>query len=178
MIINGAPNTAYALWVYGTSSIASPNEPPRIKEGQAGVVIGDATAGALVFSGTRTVAEDVPAVANNTTANPCYARVVTDDNGRRTIGFSTDQQTKDQSYTIRVETLDTTTTAKYDTVRPRDRQGRRDRLDGREPVVLPRRGGRAERHELRLGDHLPLHHRPEPPLGRRPPDRHGARRLG
>ena len=42
---------------------------------------------------------------------------MTDDNGRRTIGFSTDQQTKDQSYTIRVETLDTTTTtAKYDTV--------------------------------------------------------------
>ena len=42
VIVNGAPNTAYALWVSGTSSIASPNEPPRIKEGQAGVVIGDA----------------------------------------------------------------------------------------------------------------------------------------
>ncbi len=116
VIITGAPNTAYALWVSGTSSLSGTTEPPRIKEGQTGVTPGDASAGALVFSGTRTVAEDVPAVANTTTANPWYARVVTDDNGRRTIGFSTNQQTKDQSYTIRVQTLGTATASKYDTV--------------------------------------------------------------
>ena len=113
--VNGAPNTAYALWLYGTSTIASPSEPPRIKEGQSGVALGDPAAGALVFSGTRTVAEDVPPSANNTTANPCYASVVTDDNGHRTVGFSTDQNTKDQSYTIRAQTIDAPV-SKYDTV--------------------------------------------------------------
>ena len=115
MIITGEPNTAYALWVLGTSSLGGNEQPPRMKVGQAGVTLGDATAGALVFSGTRTVAGDVPAVPSGTT-NPWYARVVTDDNGRRTVGLSTDQSTRDQSYTIRVETLDTTTATRYDTV--------------------------------------------------------------
>ncbi|MEN6518913.1 MAG: MEMAR_RS02690 family S-layer glycoprotein [Methanospirillum sp.] len=114
--IAGQPNTAYALWVSGTSSLSGTAEPPRIKEGQAGVTLGDATAGGLIFSGTRTVADDVPAAANTTTANPWYARVVTDDNGRRTVGFSTNQQTKDQSYTIRAQTIDTTAASKFDTV--------------------------------------------------------------
>jgi hypothetical protein len=102
--------------VLGTSSLAGNEQPPKMKVGQAGVTLGDATAGAHVFSGDRTVAGDVPAVPSGTT-NPWYARVVTDDNGRRTVGFSTDQLTRDQSYTIRVETLDTSTVAsKYDTV--------------------------------------------------------------
>ena len=115
VVITGEANTAYALWLSGTSSIASPDEPPRIKEGQAGVTPGDAAVGALAFSGTRTVADDVPAVTN-ATANPYFARVVTDDNGRRTVGFGTNQQTKDQSYTVRVQSLDSATTSKYDTV--------------------------------------------------------------
>ncbi|MEN6343544.1 MAG: MEMAR_RS02690 family S-layer glycoprotein [Methanospirillum sp.] len=116
VIVNGAPNTDYALWVTGTSSLTGTTEPPRIKEGQTGVTLGDVAAGALVFSGTTTVAQDVPAVANNSTANPWYAKVTTDDNGRRTVGFSTNQQTKDQSYTIRVESLGPANALKYDTV--------------------------------------------------------------
>ena len=140
--VNGAPNAAYALWVAGSANV---NEPPRIKERPAGVIPGDATAGALAFSGTRTVAEDVPAT-NNTTTNPWYARVVADDNGQRTVGFSTSQNTKDQSYTIRVQTLNTTTTSKYRYGRHYHRQRSRDPQGGRQPVLLPRRGGHALGH--------------------------------
>jgi hypothetical protein len=115
VIVNGQPNTAYALWLSGTSSLTGAETPPRIKEGQAGVTPGDAAIGALVYTGTRTVGEDVPPVPSGA-ANPYYARVVTDDNGRRTIGFSTNQSTREQSYTVRIQTLETTTASKYDTL--------------------------------------------------------------
>lgn len=116
VIVTGEANTAYALWLSSTSSIPTSEEAPRIKEGQAGVTPGDAAVGALAFSGTRTVADDVPAAPGNTTANPYFARVVTDDNGRRTVGFLTNQQTRDQSYTVRVQRLDSATSSRYDTV--------------------------------------------------------------
>jgi trimeric autotransporter adhesin len=115
VVVQGEANTAYALWLSGTSSIGGTEQAPRIKEGQTGVTLGDAAVGSLAYSGGRTVAEDVPAI-DNATANPYYARIVTDDNGRRTIGFATNQQTKDQSYTVRVQSLDPADTSKYDTV--------------------------------------------------------------
>ena len=62
--ITGRPNTAYTLWVSGTSDIAgSGNQPPLIKQGQTGANLGaDPATGSYVFDTTgRTVAEDVPA---------------------------------------------------------------------------------------------------------------------
>ncbi len=124
VVVTGEAATAYALWLSGTSSISSPDEAPRIKVGQAGVTPGDAAVGALVFSGARTVASDVPAVPAGATASPYYARVVTDDSGRRTVGFMTSQQTRDQSYTVRVQRLDAAATSRYDTVGVEVAEGR------------------------------------------------------
>ena len=65
----------------------------------------------------RTVAEDVPVAPDNAT-NPWYAAISTDDNGKRTIGFSTDAHTKDKTYTIRVQWTDPATgNFQYDTVK-------------------------------------------------------------
>ena len=95
--ISGQPNTAYNLWVYGTSDMGgSGNQPPLIKQGQTGVFLGSATAGNYTYDTTgKTVAEDVPVAPVNST-NPWYAVVGTDDNGKRTVGFSTDSNTKDK----------------------------------------------------------------------------------
>src|SRR5665647_817931 len=98
--ITGRPNQAYNLWLSGSSDMGgSGNQPPLIKEGQTGANLSDPATGAYVFDSTgRTVAEDVPVAPANTT-NPWYAKVTTDDNGKRTIGFSTDANTKDKTYT-------------------------------------------------------------------------------
>ena len=113
---------------------------------------------------------------NNTTANPWYARVVTDDNGQRTIGFSTDQNTKDQSYTIRVQTLNTTTTSKYDTVDITIAKGRVTIKVGDnqsfylgEEVTLSGTNTGSETH-------VPLRHRAEPARRRCEPRRPRGRR--
>ena len=113
--ITGRPAQAYNLWVSGTSDTA---RPPMIKEGQTGVNLGAATVANYSFDTTgRTIAEDVPVVADNAT-NPWYAAVTTDDNGKRTIGFSTDAATNDKTYTIRVQWTDPATgNFKYDTVK-------------------------------------------------------------
>ncbi len=117
--ITGQPNTAYNLWVSGTSDMGgSGNQPPLIKQGQSGAVLGAAAAGNYTFDSTgRTVAEDVPVAPDNST-NPWYAAVATDDNGKRTIGFSTDSNTKDKVYTIRIQWTDPTDgNFQYDTVK-------------------------------------------------------------
>ena len=48
--ITGQPNTAYDLWVSGTSDMGgSGNQPPLIKEGQTGVALGAAAAANYTF---------------------------------------------------------------------------------------------------------------------------------
>ena len=113
--ITGRPAQAYNLWISGTSDTA---RPPMIKEGQTGVSLGAPTVANYSFDTTgRTIAEDVPVVAANAT-NPWYAAVTTDDNGKRTVGFSTDASTNDKTYTIRVQWTDPATgNFKYDTVK-------------------------------------------------------------
>jgi trimeric autotransporter adhesin len=115
--ITGRPAQAYNLWLASTGDMGGAgNQPPMIKEGQTGVNLGAAAAANYTFDTTqRTIAEDVPALENAT--NPWYAVVTTDDNGKRTIGFSTDANTDDKTYTIRVQWTDPATgNFKYDTV--------------------------------------------------------------
>jgi PGF-CTERM protein len=102
--ITGRPNTGYALWVKGTSSIAT-DTVPYIKANQNGVALGGA--GAYVFTGVAagpTVAGDIsPTVAP---AGGAYQALVTlSSSGTRTVGFGTDDTTKDQSYTIRADII-------------------------------------------------------------------------
>ena len=105
--VTGQPNTAYSLWVSGTSDMGgSGNQPPQIQQGQTGVALGSAVAGNYTFNTVgQTVADDVPVAPDNST-NPWYAAVTTDDNGKRTIGFGTDSNTKDKVYTIRIQWTD------------------------------------------------------------------------
>lgn len=104
--IEGRPSTNYVLWVKGTSTLLPP-ETPQIKAGQQGVSLdtgaGSAgrNAGAYSFTAAQTVGADVP--GGLVAGSPFYAMVNTDTSGKRTIGFSTAQTTKDQSFTIRTD---------------------------------------------------------------------------
>ncbi|MDO8886439.1 MAG: MEMAR_RS02690 family S-layer glycoprotein [Candidatus Oleimmundimicrobium sp.] len=97
--ITGRPSTNYVLWTKGTANLVN-TDVPAIKDGQQGVTKGSALAAAYVFSGVSTVGGDVPQVGLVPSVNH-YAMVATNDQGKRTIGFSTTQNTKDQSFTIR-----------------------------------------------------------------------------
>lgn len=125
--ISGRPNQAYNLWVSGTSSMKGINGdmPPAIKSGQNGVIVGAATAGSYVFnSAAQTIASDVaPGVNPDTGVSPYYANVTTDDNGKRTIGFSTNSSTKDQTYTIKVQWTDSNGEFKTDSVKVKVNKG-------------------------------------------------------
>ncbi len=104
--IEGRPSTNYVLWVKGTSTLTAA-ETPQIKSGQQGVSLdaglGSAgrNAGTYLFTAAQTVAADTPwgVVVNS----PFYAMVGTNSAGKRTVGFSTTQTTKDQSFTIRTD---------------------------------------------------------------------------
>jgi hypothetical protein len=99
----GKPSAVYYLWVKGTSQMSGgfDNTPPSIMAFQEGVAIGDPAAGAYVFenSGGRTISQDVPAVDNGI----YFAAITTSTSGARTIEWLTNNQTKAQKYTIRVE---------------------------------------------------------------------------
>ena len=105
--ITGRPNTDYALWVKGTSSITPPDTIPYIKANQQGV--NPNGAGAYIFTGVATgptVGLDVPVPVLPAVipAGGAYQALVTlSSSGTRTVGFGTDDTTKDQSYTIRAD---------------------------------------------------------------------------
>ena len=102
--ITGRPNTDYVLWVKGTRSIAAPDTVPYIKPNQNNVAVASALAGAYVFSGLvggTTVAADVCTVP--APAGDYYAMVTLSSSGTRTVGFGTDDTTKDQTYTLRTD---------------------------------------------------------------------------
>jgi PGF-CTERM protein len=116
--VTGKPNTFYWLWVKGTSQMTGlfDDQPPQIAPNQAGVLIDDGT---FVVDNTTTVYgryipenkagtptqryvwQQTPTFPLNGTRY--WAEVLTNENGVRTIEFTTSNQTKAQKYTIRVE---------------------------------------------------------------------------
>ncbi len=110
--ITGKPNSAYYLWVKGTSSMTGStlDQPPSIVYAQDNVArdnpLGPFTIGAYVFQGsTTTIQQDVAKYYGVTNVNGTayYASVTLSNSGTRTVGFSTTKDTKDKKYTIRVE---------------------------------------------------------------------------
>ncbi len=103
--ITGRPNEDYVLWVKGTSSISAPDTVPYIKANQNGVTVASALAGAYRFTGaaglTPNVLTDVCAVP--APSGDYYAMVRLSSSGTRTVGFGTDDTTKDQTYTLRTD---------------------------------------------------------------------------
>jgi hypothetical protein len=106
--ITGRPNTAYALWTKGTSTLAA-IEVPEIKPGQQGVALdgGVGTPGRAVgdyiFTAGQTVGGDTP--TGIAIGSPFYAQVTINNAGTRTIGFGTTRFTKVHTFTIRVQEL-------------------------------------------------------------------------
>jgi PGF-CTERM protein len=116
--VTGSPNAYYYVWVKGTNGQNDPaKQPPQIARNQDSVYMdppcgtgfpagGPANPiGSYVYEGGagRTISQDVP---STTTPPPCsyYAGIKTSSSGTRTVGFLTGPDTKDQKYTIRVET--------------------------------------------------------------------------
>ncbi|WAI01905.1 MEMAR_RS02690 family S-layer glycoprotein [Methanogenium organophilum] len=101
--ITGRPNEYYVLWVKGTSSITAPDTAPYIKPNQNSVYdptsVEGTNAGIYQFRAGQAVAADVCAIG----ANDYYAMVKLASSGTRTVGFGTDETTKDQTYTIRTD---------------------------------------------------------------------------
>ncbi|ACL17693.1 MEMAR_RS02690 family S-layer glycoprotein [Methanosphaerula palustris] len=125
--ISGRPNQAYNMWVSGTSSLKGTDGemPPAIKSGQNGVAVGSATTGSYVYnSAGQTVASDVaPGTNPDTGVSAYFANVTTDDNGKRTVGLSTNSSTKDQTYTIKVQWTDANGEFKSDSVKVKVSKG-------------------------------------------------------
>jgi len=108
--VTGRPNTAYYLWVKGTSSMTggTTDQPPQVVRDQDSVAQ-DSPAGTqsgigdYQFEGGagKTIKNDTPKEPLGGTVY--YARVTLSNSGTRTVGFSTSKDTKDKKYTIRVE---------------------------------------------------------------------------
>jgi PGF-CTERM protein len=108
--ITGRPNTAYNVWVKGTSTMdgSYDNQPPQFQLNQAGTVVGDVLTGNYVYQNNGAISADVPSAADvlknmGVSTNPFWANVTTSASGTRTVGLITTNWTKAQKYTIRVE---------------------------------------------------------------------------
>jgi hypothetical protein len=109
--ITGLPNTAYYIWVAGTSTLSgSPgDQPPIIAGGQSGIQQdppgGPYTIGNYVISNGngRTILDDVaPSTPDMSNIN-YYALVTTDRDGRAVVAFRTSSSTATRTFPIKVE---------------------------------------------------------------------------
>jgi len=113
--VTGKPSTTYYVWVKGTSTMsgAYDNQPPMININQEKVYFDDSTlAGArthpigdYVFENSATSIFNNVAAMTTSTFNKTryYALINTSTSGTRTVEWVTNNWTKAQKYTIRVE---------------------------------------------------------------------------
>ncbi|WOF16845.1 DUF3821 domain-containing protein [Methanoplanus sp. FWC-SCC4] len=96
--VEGKPSTEYILWVSGTHSFGATEFPPVIIANQKDVTLNAGAWNYTYKTGTN-VSMDIP------TTNPelYCANVTTSSSGKVTVGFSTDTNTKDSTYKIRVQ---------------------------------------------------------------------------
>jgi hypothetical protein len=100
--ITGRPSTFYWVWVKGTGSMSGgvDDQPPYIPLNQAGVYLG------TLYSNYTPQNKGQNISVGHPSTPPGYnywAMIKTNANGLRTVEFSTSNQTKLQTYTIRVE---------------------------------------------------------------------------
>ncbi len=111
--IGGFPNTFYNIWIRNTSAMnidIYDDEPPVIIKFQEGVFDGNLSTYGYKYQdggGTKTVGMDAYGQSDvwfqNGTCKYSYALIKTDNNGFRTVEFSTTHNTKAQMYTVSVE---------------------------------------------------------------------------
>ena len=133
--VTGKPSTTYYMWVKGTSSMDGKydNQPPMININQEKVVM-DTTASVTEVANTPAVLSTDPLLAGNnlfengngvtifgdTAADQSgarkvryYANITTSTSGTRTVEWVTNNWTKAQKYTIRVELNHSSSSAGY-----------------------------------------------------------------
>ena len=109
--ITGLPNTAYYVWVAGTSTLSgSPgDQPPVIAGGQSGIQQdppgGPYTIGnyAIGNGNGRTILDDVAPSTPEMSNTNYYALVTTDRDGRAVVAFQTSSSTATRTFPIKVE---------------------------------------------------------------------------
>jgi len=120
--VTGKPATFYWVWVKGTSQMSGlyDDQPPMIAPNQVGVYNASPSNGTTVLGDNpmlwgkfipenkepEYVFQQVPYSSNfakNFNGTKYWAMIKTNENGVRTIEFTTSNQTKAQKYTIRVE---------------------------------------------------------------------------
>jgi hypothetical protein len=121
--INGKPNQVYHVWVKGTNGMdgGANNQPPQIAPNQLGVtqdingttyeetrakaLLDNQSALGYVYqnSGTKLVMDSVSATEYTDWGSSCAANVKLSEYGSRVVGFTTNNWTKPQKYTIHVE---------------------------------------------------------------------------
>ena len=119
--ITGRPATNYVLWVKGSSTITGSDTAPYIKANQNGVTVENATLAGAYKQFGKAVSLDV--CKNDPEAGGYYAMVKLSDSGSRTVGFGTNETTKDQTYTLRTDLYQTAETPTYDTVKVKVEKG-------------------------------------------------------
>ena len=108
--VTGKPSTPYYLWVKGTSQMSGlfDAQPPMMAPNQVGVANDNLSLAPVIGYYipenklvTDVLYKQVPITPYNGTRY--YAKIMTNENGVRTVEFTTSNQTKAQKYTIRVE---------------------------------------------------------------------------
>ncbi|HEX3001987.1 MAG TPA: hypothetical protein VHN82_06430, partial [Methanoregula sp.] len=108
--ITGNPNTAYYIWLTGTSTMSGePYDQPPVISDTANVVKdaegGPYTIGSYQYNngGGKTIRDDVaPSTASMSNTN-YYAQVTTDERGQIIVEFRTSVYTGIRSYSVKVE---------------------------------------------------------------------------
>ncbi|MDO9324567.1 MAG: MEMAR_RS02690 family S-layer glycoprotein [Methanoregula sp.] len=114
--VTGKPSTTYQVWVKGTSTMSGgyDNQPPMIQVNQEKVYFDNAAnagspsvihpIGNYVFENSGSIWDDVAANTSSTfNKTRYYALINTSTSGTRTVEWVTNNWTKAQKYTIRVE---------------------------------------------------------------------------
>lgn len=111
VIITGAPNTAYYVWLTRTFTLTGNpgDQPPVIAGGQSGVQKdppgGPYTIGMYAFNNGngRTILEDVAPSTPDVPNTNYYALVTTDRDGRAVVAFQTSSGTATRTFSIKAE---------------------------------------------------------------------------
>lgn len=127
LAITGRPNTDYVLWVRGSAHETNITV-PRIKGGQQGVKIAEEVAGRYTWISGTTVLQDVPGASAYENILPdgtgSFANVTLNSAGTRAIAFTTNQSTRDKTWTFRVQRIQAGfTTNDFDEVKVRVEKG-------------------------------------------------------
>jgi len=111
--VTGKPSESYYIWVKGTNALTSlyDSQPPMININQEKVYMDVAGSGSYPIGSYQyengngaTIREDVAAATTATgDKTRYYGRILTSTSGTRTVEFVTNNWTKAQKYTIRVE---------------------------------------------------------------------------